>query len=314
MGGGRRSLPHVEWAPVPWPTVPGMTRRHFLAGTAGLAWLAACGGDDRDESSGGWTTFAGGSETVGELVLIRRFAPRTLVPGEQRVPVVLGDQNGLLPPDRVPPTLTGQLLTEAGEPASDAVIAERHGTELGQPYFPFATALDAPGIFTLAVEVAGQVATAAVDVTDPDEVAIPKVGDPLPPFDTPTVANGRGVDPICTREPACPLHDVTLTEALAAGRPVVYLVGTPAHCKTAVCGPVLDLMLAERETRGDAITMVHAEIYTDDTITTVAPAVRAYQLDFEPVLFLADGDGVLVERLDAIWDAAELRAGLDRLV
>jgi hypothetical protein len=81
------------------------------------------------------------------------------------------------------------------------------------------TALDAPGIYTLAVEVDGQVATAAVDITDPAEIVIPKVGEPLPPFDTPTVADGRGVDPICTREPACPLHELTVTEALAAGRP-----------------------------------------------------------------------------------------------
>jgi hypothetical protein len=246
-------------------------------------------------------------------VLVRRFAPRTLVPGQQRVPVVLGNENGLLPPDQTPATLTGQLVDEAGEAASDVLTAERHGAELGQAYFPFMTALDAPGIYTLAVEVDGQVATAAVDITDPAEIVIPKVGEPLPPFDTPTVADGRGVDPICTREPACPLHELTVTEALAAGRPVVYLIGTPAHCKTAVCGPVLDLMLAERETRGDAITMVHAEVYTDDTITTVAPAVRAYELDFEPVLFFADSNRMLVERLDAIWDDTELRAGLDRL-
>ena len=226
---------------------------------------------------------------------------------------MLGNEDGLLPPAQAPQTLTGHLLTEGGEPASDALTAVRHGVELGQAYYPFTTALDRPGVYTLAVEVEGQTATAAVDVTDPTEVVIPKVGEPLPPFDTPTVADGRGVDPICTREPACPLHDVTVTQALDAGRPVVYLIGTPAHCKTAVCGPVLDLMLDERETRGDAVTMVHAEVYTDDTITTVAPAVRAYELDFEPVLFFADSDGMLVERLDSIWDGAELAAGLDRL-
>ncbi len=288
----------------------GLSRRRFLAGTAGLAGLAvlaACGGGDDDsaaESSRAGTTAAGG------LVLLRRFAPKTLVPGSQRIPVVLGDTNGLVPADRVPATLTGQLVTEAGEPASDPITAERHGSELAQPYFPFLAVLETPGVYTLAVELDGQVATAAVDVTDPAEVDIPKIGEPLPPFDTPTVSDGRGVDPICTREPACPLHDVTLTDALAVGKPVVYLVGTPAHCKTAVCGPVLDLMLAEREVRGDAITMVHAEIYTDDTITTVAPAVRAYKLDFEPVLFFADSSGTLVERLDAIWDAAELKAAL----
>ena len=86
---------------------------------------------------------------------------------------------------------------------------------------------------------------------DPADVAIPQVGAPLPPFDTPTVEDGRGVNPICTREPACPLHDVsTQSSALSAGQPVAYLIGTPAYCQTAVCGPVLDLLLDRAATAG----------------------------------------------------------------
>ena len=113
-------------------------------------------------------------------------------------------------------------------------------------------------------------ATTSVDVYDPADVAIPQVGDPLPPFDTPTVDDGRGVNPICTREPACPLHDRTQSSALEAGQPLAYLIGTPAYCKTAVCGPVLDLLLDEQDSRPD-LAMVHAEVYTDDTIEVVAP-------------------------------------------
>jgi hypothetical protein len=35
-------------------------------------------------------------------------------------------------------------------------------------------------------------------------------------------------------------------------------------------------------------------------------------LPFEPVLFVTNASGVIVERLDSIWDATELRAALDR--
>jgi hypothetical protein len=42
------------------------------------------------------------------------------------------------------------------------------------------------------------------------------------------------------------------------------------------------------------------------------PAVDAYSLPFEPVLFVTDPQGVIVERLDSIWDAEELRTALDR--
>ena len=69
--------------------------------------------------------------------------------------------------------------------------------------------------------------------------------DPLPPFDTPTIADARGVDPICTREPEpCPFHDITLTEALAAGKRVVYYVGTPAFCSDRLaCAPALESII-----------------------------------------------------------------------
>jgi hypothetical protein len=57
--------------------------------------------------------------------------------------------------------------------------------------------------------------------------------------------------------------------------------------------------------------MVHAEVYTDDTIEVEAPAVTAYSLNFEPVLFVADATGTLVARLDSIWDESELNTALD---
>ena len=73
---------------------------------------------------------------------------------------------------------------------------------------------------------------------------------------------------------------------------------------------MLDFLLDAHDRLGDAVTMVHADIYTDGTLKTVSPAVLAYQLDFEPVLFLADAAGTIVERLDAVWDRDELDAAL----
>ena len=58
---------------------------------------------------------------------------------------------------------------------------------------------------------------------------------------------------------------------------------------------------------------VHAEVYTDDTATTTAPAVGAVGLTYEPVLFITDASGTVVERLDAVWNEAELAEVLDRV-
>jgi hypothetical protein len=56
--------------------------------------------------------------------------------------------------------------------------------------------------------------------------------------------------------------------------------------------------------------MVHAEVFSDEGARTVAPAVRALALDFEPLLFLIGADGKVRRRLDVIYDDAELRDGL----
>jgi hypothetical protein len=305
--------------------MPEVTRRTFLLGSMAALTLAACGSDGGSSGQGGGGDGGGdgpstsdpgfpvgGGTSPNDIVLVRRFASNTLVTGSQRVPVVLGDINGLVPLESTPTSLTARVLAPDGSVAVPSVTAERHGADLQQPYFPFALTLAAAGVYTLQLT-DNEGATTSVDVFDPADVAIPQVGSALPPFDTPTVDDDRGVNPICTRQPACPLHDRTQSSVLAAGQPLAYLIGTPAYCKTAVCGPVLDQLLAQQDSRPD-LAMVHAEVYTDDTIEVVAPAVTAYSLNFEPVLFVADATGTLVARLDSIWDESELTAALDLAV
>ena len=107
------------------------------------------------------------------------------------------------------------------------------------------------------------------EVFDPAEVTTPVTGHRSSAgFDTPTVDDHRGVEPYCSLTPdPCPLHDMTLTEALALGKPVVYMVGTPAHCQTGTCAPGLEFLVDEHERVGDAIAMVHADVYTDNAAT-----------------------------------------------
>ena len=65
------------------------------------------------------------------------------------------------------------------------------------------------------------------------------------------------MDPICTLEPEhCPFHDVTLTEALAAGKPVAYYVGTPAFCDTGSCAPGLESIIEVQTEFGQRFSFV----------------------------------------------------------
>ena len=280
-----------------------ISRRQFVTGTlatfglgGSLSLITACAG----------SSTAADSEL---FEIVQRF-PQVLVPGSVRIPISLANQAGILGSSsgvELPTELRATLVnSDTGEVIAEDALAIKHDTNIDPPYWPFRIDIAATGIYTLIIE-GGTPDGAGVQIMDPSTVSIPLIGSTLPGFDTPTVSNSRGIDPLCTRNPEpCPLHDITLNEALALGKPIAYLVGTPAHCQTGTCAPALDALLSLREQVGDKITMLHAEIYTDDTATVVAPAVEALNMTYEPALFITDANGVVVERFDAIFDEAEI--------
>ena len=71
----------------------------------------------------------------------------------------------------------------------------------------------------------------------------PTIGAAAPADPSPTPPNALGVDPICTRDPMCPLHTQSLDTIIGKGRPVAVLFATPARCQSQYCGPVLDSLL-----------------------------------------------------------------------
>jgi hypothetical protein len=103
---------------------------------------------------------------------------------------------------------------------------------------------------------------------------------------------------------------VTLTDALRRGKPVVLLVGTPAHCSTGTCSPALDALIQVAARIGDARTFIHAEVYQDPNATKVAPIVSALAMSYEPAVFVADENGTVTARLDAVFDEVELESAI----
>lgn len=292
-----------------------INRRLFLAG-AGGALLAACGSSDGDSAPQD-TSVAGASDSSDtttsdiassdgdDFALIRYFTDPSITAGpDRRLALGVADIDGTLRAEG-PDELRAGLLDEQGELIVE-VVGQRRTESVALPYYEFRLDVADPAIYTLQVDIDGARADASFTVVEAGTLPFAGPGDPLEPFDTPTTSDGQGVDPICTREPGCPFHEVTLTDALAAGKPVVYLIGTPAFCQTATCGPILELLI---EVSGDFddVTFVHSEVYTDNTATTTAPAVDASGLTFEPSIFLVGADGIVVERIDVVVDVSELR-------
>jgi hypothetical protein len=302
---------------------PTISRRALLVGTAGavgVAVLAACGSsgssEDGDDTGSDSTDTEGATSTN----LLAIFPPEgLLVTGtEQRLPFTLADAEGA-PLDTVPAELEFVVQTADGEPVGDVVTVPRHDQGIPTAYFPLVFTFTDAGDYQVTTVVDGQTLEPRVfRVGEPVSVAVPQPGQALPAIETPTTADARGVDPICTRDPDCDLHGITLTEALAAGTPVALIIATPEFCQTAICGPVLDVLLSQVDAFPD-VTMVHAEVYKNpeavDNIAEadLAPIIDTYSLSYEPVLYLANSDGTIAARLDTIFDEAEVAEALGSL-
>jgi len=193
------------------------------------------------------------------------------------------------------------------------VEAAKHADGILLPYYLMRQRFDRPGVHDVKATVAGQELSAALEVVEPAKAGALLPGQPMVRVPSPTVADAKGVNPICTKKPVCPLHDVSLDAALDEKKPLAVLFSTPALCQSQLCGPVLDNLLAARAEFADKVRMLHVEIYTDLTGKTLAPAVQAYKLQAEPFLFLAGADGVVRERLDNAYDKVEVRDALRRL-
>lgn len=306
------------------PLDPTLSRRTLLRGAAALGLvgaagglgLAACGGDDDAAGGDGDASTASEPTESDRVLVLMTNAAATQAAGEEgRLPLGVGDSTGALLLD-APDSLSITVEDQEGTEVQAATEVPRRDAGLERAYYPLAFTAPAAGFYVARAELDGQPLEAAFEVSATDAVVIPRPGQPLPATPTPTTADAGGVDPICTADPQCPLHEVDLEEVLGTA-PVAVLVSTPAFCATAICGPVLDLFEAAAEAHPD-ITFIHVEPYASGTLVeeegpsadNLSPAVEAWSLPFEPCLFLVDAEGTVVERLDVIYDADELDAAL----
>lgn len=296
-----------------------LSRRRFLAAGAlagGVALLGACGSDDSDDAStdDGADTGSDGARGYGLIPFLRRDLAVLSAEARSRVPFALADKDGLLPTDQVPKSLQVRIRDTTNGRSTNSVSVARHGDGLARAYFALEVTFDKPGIYTIESEFDGEPIELSVQAYPDDQVTVVRPGVRMPPLETPTMADAKGVDPICTRDPVCPLHDITVAQATQNGKPLALLVATPAFCQVAICGPVLEILL---DVMADhpGVQYLHAEVYTQPKVNldTFTPAVTQLALPQEPVLVLVGSDGVVTERLDVIFDRVELDAKLGTL-
>lgn len=288
-----------------------LDRREFLVAGAGMLILAACRKSGDDEPAAVKVTEPdkeGDAKGAGAGAVNLVVASYVHVAGaEQRLALAFLNEEGTGPVKPDGPV----TVTIDGKPVQSELHADG---SLELPYLLVRHIFDKPGFATVKTTYKGAKSEAAIEVVDPAKAKAPLAGQPLLSVPTPTTADARGVDPICTHDPVCPLHEVSLDAALAEKRPLAVLFATPARCQSRLCGPVLDNLLAHRKAFSDRVRLVHVEVYASRTGNTLAPAMKAYGLAQEPFLFLAGADGVIRERIDNAYDKAEAKQALERLL
>lgn len=280
-------------------------RRNLLkVGTVGVSALglsrliSACGGSSSSNPLNG--------PISKDMAIVQRWVPDQLGPGSVRLPVSLADNAGLLM--KGPATLRAKVLNYLDNTVvEEGLVAERLWLGEGTaPFWVFHTKVQDIANYSLIVD-GGPADGAAFQIRDPQNLEVVHAGDSLPALETPTLSDHLGVEPYCTRVPEpCPFHELTLADALATGKRVVFIVGTPAHCQTGVCAPVLDGLVTLAKDFSDVI-FVHADVYTDETATTTTPTIVALNLTFEPVIWITDTSGVITHRFEGVWHPDEVR-------
>lgn len=325
----RRALGHGLVRTVPSPVVtihrqsghgaaggPGygsrpLDRRTLLRGGAGFGALAlsggllsACGRDGTD------TEFVGKAGPASRLIAAYpQEVPHAAAGIPTRLPFVLATADGT-PMDRIDGNVRFTVAMDA-RPVGSAVEVAPRSVGVPQAYLPLTFEFPTPGLYDIFAEYRGERLDATLQVYEASRIGPPVVGEQLPPVDSPITVRTLDVDPLCTRVPACPFHEVNLQDVLGTGRPVVLLVASPAYCRTSVCAPMLDMLVELIGARTD-VAVLHNEVYKnpkdvrDLQDAGLAPVPDAYKLRFDPVLFVTNAAGLIVSRADIMVDRSEM--------
>jgi hypothetical protein len=284
--------------------VHSFSRRSFLVAGGGLLVAAACGGDDSGD--GGASSLNDPDRLTTGKVSIDPYVSTE----PQRLAYVVFRNDG----DFAAGAPASIALRAPGEqsfgPPTRATL-HTEGLPDRRGVYVVDVALPRAGVWYSQVRIAGETLTAPFEVSEPPAVVTP--GQPAPRAASPTRDAPMGVDPICTEDPPCDLHGVSLDQVIGSGTPVAVMFATPARCQTMYCGPVLTQLLDVMGPYEDRIRFVHVEIYRNPTSSDVVPTVGEWALPGEPWLFGVDGAGTVVGRLDGAFATDEVTALLDRL-
>jgi hypothetical protein len=318
-----------------------MPRRLSLILVVIAALLAGCG--QAATSPNATSPTAAGAAQGGDVQPV--FAFSEAVAGKNRIAIGLVRNNTPLNDPTAKVHLRFFNLDEANPQIKFEADAAYYGQGLPAAFYVAYPTFDKAGNWGVEIQtqLSGQaepsVSKQRLEVKDRSNVPI--VGQPaittktLTVKDVPDVAqlsSGSQVDPA--------MYQVSLDQALTNGKPTALLFATPAFCKTATCGPSLDVMQGLQKQYGDKVNFIHSEVYKypfdqsvqlqqdatqkaakenraptpDELSAGLSDAMVAWKLASEPWLFLIDAKGIVVGRYEGGITKEELGPALEKLI
>ena len=295
--------------------------------------VAACGGGSVGPSAApvtqtaGPDASAGASTGTGGPTVIPVIVSGQQVVGPNRFLFSFLDPDTNLPaatPDR---TASVAFIAPGETDPGAAVVAEfvwgipdTRGDYIAK--VDFASAGDWKAIFITELQGGPTEAIGVAFQVVPDGQAV-AVGERAPASKTPVATDvGGDLRRLSTDlQPDAAFYRVSVHDALARRAPFVLAFATPAFCRSAQCGPTLDLIKSVAKTSPSTVVFINVEpyqlAYTDGRLQPVldaddqlqpVPSVNEWGILTEPWVFAVDRNGIVRGSFEGVVTEAELKA------
>jgi hypothetical protein len=148
-----------------------------------------------------------------------------------------------------------------------------------------------------------------------DDPGAPNLGETPPASENRTVKTEPDLSKLTSdAAPEPGLYQMTVAEALKAGKPAVVVFATPAFCTSRLCAPVVD---SEKKVYGefkDRVNFIHIEVYKSFNPLIYADEMDQWHLTSEPWTFVLDRNGKVAARLGGPVSPRELTDALQALL
>ena len=147
----------------------------------------------------------------------------------------------------------------------------------------------------------------------------PAIGTSAPRSESKTAAAAPQLADITTDpDPDPDLYRITIANALDESKPLLVSFATPAYCRTATCGPQMNIVKELKDRYADRMNFIHIEVYDNPaeireqgiSAARTAPTLAEWGLPSEPWTFIVDGSGTVRAKYEGFVNADELEIAI----